>query len=187
MLSKDQQDIIAADIEVRNGNIDRSLGLGTKKFKKMLRKATIKMYRNKGEGLFRFTLWFRLVCFTKKTSFLGIVSRIFLRKYRKKYQVKISCKNIGKGLHIVHDTNCYINAEKIGDYFTIFQGATVGVSRGGKPTIGNNVSVYTNAVVCGKITVGDNCKIGACAFLNKSLPANSTVISSNIVIDKNNN
>ena len=120
-LSAEQLDIIASDIEVRHGIVDRSIPIGTKQFKKMLCNAISEMYKTKGESLFRLTFWMRLAGFAKKKSLLWIIAKAQYRRYSKKFQVRISCLNIGKGLHIVHDTNCYINAEKIGDFFTIYQ------------------------------------------------------------------
>lgn len=44
-----------------------------------------------------------------------------------------------------------------------------------KPTIGNNVTIYTGAVVVGEITIGDNVKIAANTVVIKSVPSNCTV------------
>ena len=50
------------------------------------------------------------------------------------------------------------------------------------PTFGNNVNVYTNSVVIGNITIGDNVSIGAGTVVYKDVPSNSTVISNSMKI-----
>lgn len=53
----------------------------------------------------------------------------------------------------------------------MYQHVTIGAGRG-DPTIGNNVTIYPNFTVCGKIVIGDNVIIGANSFVNKNIPAN---------------
>lgn len=53
------------------------------------------------------------------------------------------------------------------------QNCTIGYNHGGKPTIGDNVSVYARAVVAGDITIGNNVKIGANCVVLKDVPDNS--------------
>lgn len=50
------------------------------------------------------------------------------------------------------------------------------------PIIGNNVSVYTNAVVAGGITIGDNVRIAAGAVVLQDVPSNSLVYGNPCVI-----
>ena len=94
---------------------------------------------------------------------------------------------IGKGLHIVHGSNVYLNAQSIGDYLKVYQGVTLGTNKKEeRPIIGNNVTIYTNAVVCGNIRIGDNCVIGANTFVNEDVPDNSTVIAKGQIVKKKN-
>lgn len=58
----------------------------------------------------------------------------------------------------------------IGSNCRISHHVTIGSGRGGYPTIGDNVVIHTGAVVCGKITIGNNVIIGANSFVNKSFP-----------------
>ena len=44
------------------------------------------------------------------------------------------------------------------------------------PVIGNNVTIYTGAIVVGGIHIGDNAVIGAGAVVVKDVPANTTVV-----------
>lgn len=82
---------------------------------------------------------------------------------------------IGKGMQCCHPYCTGVNAKSIGDNFSVFQRVSLGASKGGRPVIGNNVEVYTNAVVIGNITIGDNVIIGAGAVVTKSVPSNCVV------------
>lgn len=89
---------------------------------------------------------------------------------------------IGGGLKIVHSLGCVISVHHAGENLTVFQGVTLGDS--GKinefgfknPVLGNNVTIFANAVVAGGITIGNNVKIGAGSVVLKDVPDNCTVI-----------
>lgn len=97
------------------------------------------------------------------------------------YRVEIALRTeIGPGLEIPHG-NCVIGALRIGANFTIFQGCTIGARAGNlddpqrpiddtRPTIGNNVVMYTNSVLVGPITIGSDCVIGANTLVTDSVP-----------------
>lgn len=89
--------------------------------------------------------------------------------------------SIGHSFYIGHFGGIVLNANTvIGSNCNISQGVTIGVSgtedRRGVPELGNNVYVGANAVIAGKIKVGDNCLIGACSLVNKDLPDNSVAV-----------
>ena len=48
--------------------------------------------------------------------------------------------------------------------------------------IGDFVTVYTNAVISGPVTIGDGCIIGANAFVNQDLPPNTIVIAGGTIL-----
>ena len=52
------------------------------------------------------------------------------------------------------------------------------------PQIGNNVTVYTNAVVAGDIVIGDNVDIGAGSVVMKDVPSNTVVIGNPCVFKR---
>lgn len=83
---------------------------------------------------------------------------------------------IGKGMIPAHCFSTIVNAERIGNNFTIFQNCTVGVSNGKRPIIGDNVMIFANSVVVGGITIGDNVQIGAGSVVCKSVPNNCVVV-----------
>ena len=88
---------------------------------------------------------------------------------------------IGKGFYIGHFGEIIVSSQaKIGENVNISQGVTIGVSgqgdKRGCPTIGNNVYIAPGAKIFGKITVGDNVKIGANAVVYKDVPDNVNVV-----------
>lgn len=86
-------------------------------------------------------------------------------------------QEIGKGLVIQHGHSTRINAAVIGERCQIWHNVTLGKNRsgGGQPKLGNNVKVYTGAVVLGDINIGDNAVIGALSVVLKDVPANCVV------------
>lgn len=94
--------------------------------------------------------------------------------------IPYSCK-IGHSFYIGHFGNIIINANAvIGNNCNISQGVTIGVSgRGnnrGVPIIGDNNYIGANAVIVGKINIGNNCVIAANSLIIQSLKDNSTAI-----------
>lgn len=87
---------------------------------------------------------------------------------------------IGAGLKFSHWGAIVINpSATIGQNFSIGPGCTVGSAQGkrkGVPTIGNNVIMQTNSIVCGNIKIGNNILIAPGAFVNFNVPDNSIVI-----------
>jgi serine O-acetyltransferase len=87
---------------------------------------------------------------------------------------------IGERFYIGHFGGIIVNANAvIGHNCNISQGVTIGVSgiehKRGVPKIGNNVYIGVNAVVVGKIYVGDGAVIGANSLVTKDVLSNTTV------------
>lgn len=102
--------------------------------------------------------------------------------FRLMFHLEISPKtNIGKGLYVGHPYGITINAEAvIGENCNIHKGVTIGQENRGKrkgvPTIGNRVWIGINAVVVGKITIGNDVLIAPLAYVNFDVPDHSIVI-----------
>ena len=79
------------------------------------------------------------------------------------------------GSHFEHNYATYLNAESIGSNFYCLQLVTLGNGKGGRPTIGNNVSIYTGATVYGGIRIGNNVKIAAGSVVFHDVPDNCIV------------
>lgn len=131
---------------------------------------------------FKYTYILRQAASYKKTSIKGIIYRLLLRFYSKKYGFQIYPRtNIGKGLYIGHWGTLIINPNTIiGENCNLSSGVTIGQTNRGKlkgtPIIGKKVWIGTNAVVVGNIIIGDNVLIAPNTFVNFNVPNNSLVI-----------
>lgn len=94
--------------------------------------------------------------------------------------------SIGEGMVPSHCFATIVNAEKIGKNFSVFQNCTIGVSKGKRPIIGDDVTVFSNCVVVGGITIGNNVMIGAGSVVYKSIPDNCVVAGNPARIIKRN-
>ncbi len=99
---------------------------------------------------------------------------------------------IGSGLFIDHGTGVAIGCTAVlGKNVNIYKGVVLGTrskprkqteEQSGQlkkrhPTIGDHVSLYTNAFVGGDILVGDGAVVGAYAFVTDDVPAGSVVLA----------
>ncbi|MUJ24436.1 hypothetical protein A6D98_01695 [Aliivibrio fischeri] len=99
--------------------------------------------------------------------------------------------NIGPGILIAHFSNVIIgDGVEIGANATLHQGVTIGVSgrdeKRGVPSIGDDFFAGANAVIAGKIKVGNKVAVSANSFVYCDIEDNSVVSSSVLkVINKN--
>lgn len=85
------------------------------------------------------------------------------------------CK-IGKRFRMMHMNGINIGSGSvIGDDCTVYQNVTIGKDKGLFPTIGNGVTIFSNACVLGGVTIGDGVVIGAGAVVTKDVPAGAIV------------
>lgn len=145
-------------------------------------KGFLKEYFFPRGNTFRYVFWFRLMQAVKKNIItkimFGFPVYLMFRHYEYKYGIHTNTNiKVGGGLKIVHGDCVYINCREIGENFTIYQGVTTGVSRdiGDIPLIKDNVKIYANSVVCGNITLDNNCCVGANSFVNFDVESNTVV------------
>lgn len=139
----------------------------------------------------RFYFWFRLwryIYATNKFNLFSLAKRK-ITKLNRAYNIDINPRStIGPGLKIVHFTGIVIRGNcNIGKNVVIRQNVTIGDKRDteiGLSYIGDNVEIGASACLIGNIRVGNNVIIGALAFVNKSVPENSIVYSSNAMVIK---
>ena len=66
-----------------------------------------------------------------------------------------------------HAYNITINSRaKIGKNVTMYKGATIGCDTEGAPVIGDLAYIGLNAVIVGKVTIGDDVLCAANSFIN---------------------
>ena len=134
-------------------------------------------------NIFKTQFYFRIEQDKKLGSSLTkSFAKIFLKPLSN-IQIGINkTKFIDGGLFIVHESGCVISTHRAGKNLTVFQGVTIGDSGeknkdGHKnPVIGDNVTIFANAVVAGGITIGDNVTIGAGSVVLKDVPDNCCVV-----------
>lgn len=82
---------------------------------------------------------------------------------------------IAGGLYLPHPTGVVIGEDVvIGENSTIYQNVTLGSSNlkaSAYPTLGQGVIVFANAVIIGRVNIGDRARIGAGAIVLKDVPA----------------
>ena len=120
--------------------------------------------------LFRAADWFYHHHFSPLGYFFRMLNQIL-------FGIVIGPKaNIGPGLIISHANGVVINRQAtIGHHLIVQHQVTIGQSNLGIPTIGNYVYCGCGSKILGKITVGDNVKIGANAVVIKDVPPLCTV------------
>lgn len=105
------------------------------------------------------------------------------------YQINAETK-VGPGLYLGHRGTVIVNGNAVlGANVNLATGVTIGQENRGKrkgcPTIGNSVWIGSNAVIVGKITIGDNVLIAPGTYVNFDVPSNSIVVGSPVKIIPN--
>ena len=117
---------------------------------------------------------FRTIFYFRNRGIISSILNLYCRK-EKYFRIDINTK-LGGGVLTGHPYSTILNAESIGENFYVNHLVTVGEINGKRPTIGNNVSIYTGAIVIGDINIGNNVSVGAGAVVTKTIPDNCTVI-----------
>lgn len=129
---------------------------------------------------FRYMFFRRLRDHYGRRNLVGIFAMFFLRRYTYKYGFQIG-GSIGSGFYIGHFGTIVVSTlAVIGKNCNIAHGVTIGAARRGTlegaPMIGDRVWIGTNAVLIGKISIGEDVLIAPGAFVNRDVPSHSIVI-----------
>src|SRR5262245_19893072 len=134
-------------------------------------------------AVYRFSRWSWLGV---KNRFLRRALRAFLAFLQKAVEIITGISippecEIGEGLYIGHfGPTVFPVHGRIGRNCNVAQGVTFGIGgRGesrGAPVIGDRVHIGTNAVVIGKITVGNDAVISAASLVTKSVPPRAVMM-----------
>lgn len=132
--------------------------------------------------------------FNKK---IYILAEIYKEKLVRDYGIFIGYNTeIGENINFPHPANIVLgDGVKIGNNVTIYHGVTIGVAKTsnngnnntGYPYIGDNVKIYTGAIILGDIKIEDNVTIGANTVVTKSISQNSIYRTKNEYILRGNN
>lgn len=135
-------------------------------------------------------LWipgFRYTYLLRKISASGfkpqrLYYKLLLKLFAGKYSFQIPPEtDIGPGLYIGHFGTLIISMHaKLGSNCNLSPGVTIGRDHRGKrrgaPTLGNEVWVGTNAVIVGKVSIGNDVLIAPNSFVNFDVSDHSIVI-----------
>ena len=142
-------------------------------------------YRNvmhKDDGTFRDTFFlftlpeYRSVVYFRMGGWRRFVQ--WLAPGQSPLQISLRSDQVELGLVLKHAHSTRIGARHIGRNVQIWHNVTLGTDHAQEknvPIVGNNVMIYTGAIVFGNITIGDNAIIAAGAIVNKDVPANAIV------------
>lgn len=139
----------------------------------------------------RFYFWFRIWSYFVQTNKFNLGN--FAKKkaffLNLKYATDIHpAAEIGPGLRLAHMRGVVVReGAVIGCNVTIYQGVTIGVKNNNDPgfiKIGDNVMVGANSCLIGNLRIGSNVTIGAMSLINKDVPGDTVVFSSNKMVVK---
>lgn len=98
---------------------------------------------------------------------------------RRKLELRCGCRisgRVGQGLVLPHADGVIIGAgATIGERCTLYQQVTIGQTRRGYPTLGDDVVVYAGAKIIGRVFVGNRCVVGANAVVTDDCPDGAIV------------
>lgn len=141
--------------------------------------------------LWRKASWYRRQYLSEKKP-LGRIYSLFygikLMRLSEKTHINIPAEvKAGPGLYLGHLGRMILHPDvTLGANVNLSTGITIGQcnrgSRKGVPAIGSHVWIGANAVIVGKITIGDDVLIAPGAYVNMDVPPHSIVIGNPAVI-----
>ena len=137
---------------------------------------------------YRYIYYLRLSNRYKRVLLLGVFFRFLLRRCSHRFGFQIPYDtNIGPGFYIGHFGTIIVNKlVVIGKNCNIAPGVTIGQANRGKyqgtPTLGDSVWIGVNAVIVGKIVIGNDVLIAPGAYVNVDVPDHSIVMGNPAVI-----
>ena len=134
------------------------------------------------------TLWRKAAYYRRKGGLLGTFYALRLEKLSERTQIQIPLEvTAGPGLYIGHLGRVILHPDTVlGKNVNLSTGITIGQanrgSKKGTPVIGDNVWIGTNAVIVGKVKIGNDVMIAPNAYVNTDVPDHSIVIGNPAVI-----
>ena len=128
-----------------------------------------------------YLFWFRVayVLHDSGSKFWRRRAKLLNEKLSRKYNVEIMMgARIDEGLWIAHLSGIVITSHAvIGKDFKIWQGCTIGIkghSEDVSLVIGDSVRIQAHScIIADHLLLGDNVVVGACSFVNRSIPSNT--------------
>lgn len=92
------------------------------------------------------------------------------------FNLTLACNNIGPGLIVQHGYSTVVCANRIGKNFKVNQCVNIVWNGKEQCVIGDNVTVFTGAIIVGGVKIGNNVTVGAGAVVVKDIPNNCLVV-----------
>jgi len=137
---------------------------------------------------YRYIFFYRNVRAYRKIPVINVLAKLFLRRCSHRFGIQIPHEtNIGEGFYIGHFGTIIINGQAtIGRNCNLSAGVTIGQANRGKsqgvPVLGDCVWIGVNAMIVGKITIGNDVLIAPGAYVNVDIPDHSIVMGNPAVI-----
>ena len=144
-----------------------------------------------GEKVPRWNYWFLFFLRKTQTCRSKILKKIYhlcFRMVSDRHCMEISYGAvIGKGLLLKEPFTITINSNSVlGENVTLGRNVTIGKQNRGKyagsPLIGDRVEIGNNAVVVGKIRIGNNVRIAPDTYVNRDVPEGTCVYGNPFMI-----
>lgn len=142
------------------------------------------LYHHERFYLGRYLFHYRLVdYYSQSKQFLSSIMYRYhamrMNYYSMKTGLQFGIGSVGFGVRLWHSGWIIVHGNaRIGKNLSIYPGVTIGQTDGNPertPTIGDNVYIYQNAMVCGNIKVGNNVVILANSVVTHDVPDNVIV------------
>ena len=129
--------------------------------------------RGLGKNKDRLKLYRTLQYFYIKTIKRFLERKILIRRLKRNCEVYFIKELINKNTWFPHPIGIVISIySQIGFNCWIYQNVSIGTNKNGSPVLKDNVKIYPNCVLIGKIIIGDNSIICAGSVVLNDVPKN---------------
>jgi serine O-acetyltransferase len=106
------------------------------------------------------------------------IHAVLHRRIRRSYGIELDpLATIGRGVQVHHQSGIIVEAGcVVGDRCRLRQTVTIARGRGGCPVLGTGVDVGAGAVIVGPVSVGDQARIGANAYVACDVPPGAVAV-----------
>lgn len=137
---------------------------------------------------YRYIFFYRNARAFHKVPVINIMAKLFLRRCSHRFMIQIPQEtNIGEGFYIGHFGTIIINGQTvIGKNCNLSAGVTIGQANRGKsmgvPVLGDSVWIGVNAMIVGKVVIGNDVLIAPGSYVNVDVPDHSIVMGNPAMI-----